>query len=64
MQRTCDLSSGWRVYQVIGQRKLRRIEEIEYLAPQFDLSPFLKLKVLEQGGVNIAKARPSQAPAS
>ena len=47
MQRTCDLSSGWSVNQVVRQRELRRVEEIENLPSQFELTALFEFEVLK-----------------
>ena len=63
MQRARDLSGGWSVDLVIGQGKLRRIEEIKNLAAELELAAFFNLEVLEYGEVSIVKRRAAQAAA-
>src|SRR5580692_701646 len=63
MQRTCDLPGVGSINQVIGQCKLRRIEEIENLAPQFQLTALLEFEVFEDGEVGIIKSRSTETAA-
>src|ERR1035437_8808188 len=64
MQRAQDLSSVWSVHQVIGERILRRIEEIENLAPQFQLAALFQFEVFEDGEVGIVEGRSTKAAAA
>src|SRR5208282_2735478 len=64
MQRAQDLSSVWSVNQVIGERILWRIEEIENLAPQFQLARLFEFEVFEDGEVRIVKGWSTKAAAA
>ena len=64
MQRTRDLSGVGSVNLVIGQRKLRLVEEIENLGPQFQLAPLLQFEVFEDGEVGIVEGWTTEAAAA
>src|SRR5208283_5446988 len=64
MQRTCDLPGVWSVNQIVGQRKLRRVEDIENLAPQFQLASLFQFEVFEDGEVGVVKGWSTKAAAA
>ena len=63
MQGTRNLSGSGCVDQIVGQRKLRRVEEIEDFASQLELSSLSQFEVFEDGEVGIVKGWSAQAAA-